>query len=131
MFVPQLSSETKVVPSPEPKLLTPTPELKLSSATSSRKTSDDESLNLRNIDLSSKANRDLVADVWLRVVGEVARLVGDAAQSFEGICDDGVSCWLQIKLLQQCWVTWKWAATAGSFKLPKHKHKGPFTNDVS
>ena len=80
-----------MVRSPEPKLLTPTPELRLSSATSSRKTSD-ESLNLRNHDLSSKANSDLVSDAWLRVIGEVARLVGDAARSFEGISDDGVSC---------------------------------------
>ena len=34
---------------------------------------------------------DPVADAWLRVVGEIGRLVGDAAESFDGISDDRVS----------------------------------------
>ena len=87
--MPQLSEGQSK--SPEPKLLTPTTELRLS-ATSSRKTSD-ESLNLKNLELPSSKGigGDPVADVWLRVVGEIGRLVGDAAESFDGISDDRVS----------------------------------------
>ena len=58
------------------------------SATSSRKTSD-ESLNLKN--LGGGSGDPVVVEVWLRVVGEIGRLVGDAAESFDGISDDRVS----------------------------------------
>ena len=85
------------IKSPEPKLLTPTMELRLS-ATSSRKTSD-ESLNLKNLGTAEPQHlesRNLdggvsAEDVWLRVVGEIGRLVRDAAESFEGISDDKVT----------------------------------------
>ena len=84
--MPQLSEGQSK--SPEPKLLTPTTELRLS-ATSSRKTSD-ESLNLKNLG-SGGGDPVVVVEVWLRVVGEIGRLVGDAAESFDGISDDRVS----------------------------------------
>ena len=79
--------------SPDPKLLTPATELKLS-ANSSIKTSD-ESLDLKVAsspnELSKGGGCGEPVEVWLKAVTEIARLVGDAAQSFEDISGDGVS----------------------------------------
>ena len=79
--------------SPETKLSTASTELKLS-ANSSIKTSD-ESLDLKVAsspnELSKGGGGGEAVKVWLKAVTEIARLVGDAAQSFEDISGDGVS----------------------------------------
>ena len=47
---------------------------------------------MKNLELPLKGSgADAVADVWLRAVGEIGRLLGDAAESFDGISDDRVS----------------------------------------
>ena len=79
---------------PEPKLPTTATELKLS-ANSSIKTSD-ESLDLKVASSPNELSKGgggggEAVKVWLKAVTEIARLVGDAAQSFEDISGDGVS----------------------------------------